>query len=419
MSRPVTFVHAADLHLDAPFQGVDAAEERVRSALVESTYRALDVIVETCLARSVDFLVLAGDVFNSADRSVRAQRRFRAAMDRLADAGVPVFVAQGNHDPAGGWSAGIEMPAAVRYFPTDRVGRFEVADPQDPEGAPLAVLYGQGYASRAVTENLAAGYRRDPSDAVAIGVLHANVGGQAGYEPYAPCTLEDLRAARMDYWALGHIHKPLELSADPPVRYAGSPQGLNPKEDGPHGCLVVTIDRGQVGVEVVETSQVRWAHREVDARDLATLDDVATAVTRACASARAEAAGVPVVLRVELTGRSPVHALLARAGALDDLAADLREAQLAETPWVWIDRIRDVTRSEIDLESVRTSGDFAGDLVRQADEVEADAAALDEFVSGALSGLSAAVDLGDLDRTDILERARDAALDLLLVEEDR
>ena len=68
---PVTFVHAADLHLDAPFQGIDASDERVRSALVAATYEALDRIVELCLEERADFLVVAGDVYNNRDKSLR------------------------------------------------------------------------------------------------------------------------------------------------------------------------------------------------------------------------------------------------------------------------------------------------------------------------------------------------------------
>ena len=79
-------------------------------------------------------------------------------------------------------------------------------------------------------------------DDLAIGVLHANVGDREGHGPYAPCSLEDLRAARMDYWALGHIHQPEVLDHSPHTAYAGCPQGLDPTETGERGCWLVTLD---------------------------------------------------------------------------------------------------------------------------------------------------------------------------------
>ena len=90
MAGPVRFVHAADLHLDAPFKGVDASDPRVRDALASSTYRALDRLVEICLEHDALFLVLAGDIYNQAEKQLRAEFAFRAACERLAEAGIEV-----------------------------------------------------------------------------------------------------------------------------------------------------------------------------------------------------------------------------------------------------------------------------------------------------------------------------------------
>jgi len=113
----VTFVHTADLHLDAPFQGIGVASERIGRALAEATYEAFRRVVDTALAHEVDFVVIAGDIYNARDKSLRAQLRFRDQMNRLADAGIQVLVAHGNHDPANGWSAGLAMPIPCRCSP--------------------------------------------------------------------------------------------------------------------------------------------------------------------------------------------------------------------------------------------------------------------------------------------------------------
>lgn len=415
MARSVTFIHAADLHLDAPFQGIDASDDRVSAALVDSTYRAFARIVDACIAREVDFLIVAGDAFNSRDKSLRAQLRFRAEAERLNAAGIAIYLTRGNHDPASGWSAGLELPDNVHYFATDSVERIEVTS---AEGEHLCALYGRSYATAATTTNLARGFSRASQDENAIGVLHANVGGQEGYEPYAPCTLDDLRASGMDYWALGHIHKPLDLLDTPRVRYSGSPQGLNPKEDGPHGCWLVSMDRGQVTAqEFIETAAVRWARTEFDASEATGIDAIAAGIRALCDIERERAGGAPVVVRIDLLGRSDAHADLARGTAHADLLDDLRQEQLSEFPWVWIDRVRDRTAAILDVEAIRASSDFAGDLVRIADSLAADAAEGHAFVADALAEIDRAVGLGELDVADVLERARDICLDRLLVEE--
>ncbi len=216
MSRPVRFIHAADLHLDAPFGGVDAQDARVRDALAASTYRALDALVVAAVERSVDFVVIAGDVYNQAERRVRSQLAFAKAAAALEQAGIPVYVVHGNHDPSTGWSAGIAMPGTSACSLTTVSNGWSSAATASRSARSTAAFT----AVRRDGES-GEGLSAQSGDVVAIGVLHTNVGGRPGYDDYAPCTLDDLRAGGMDYWALGHIHKPEVLAEAPYAVYAG------------------------------------------------------------------------------------------------------------------------------------------------------------------------------------------------------
>ncbi len=411
MGRPVRFIHAADLHLDAPFGGIDAQDTRVRDALAASTYRALDALVATCIERGADFLVIAGDVYNQAERGIRSQLAFAKAAATLEHAGIPVFVTHGNHDPASGWSAGIAMPGNVRVFADDRVERFAL----ERDGEEYGALYGRSYRRAAETTNLATDFKREARDAVAIGVLHANVGGRPGYDDYAPCTLEDLRAGGMDYWALGHIHKPEVLSRSPFAVYAGCPQGLDPTQSGPRGCYEVTIDDGLVSAAFLPLAAVEWRQTEVDLTSALRLDDVRDAIATAVDDALASVS-VPIVLRLDLTGRTEAHVVLQAPDALAALTDDAREEALGFEPWAWIDRVRDRTRPAIDLGTLRGAEDFTGDVVRLADDLLGDATAGAAFVGEIAAALLARLgkDAPAPDIADVIARARDLALDRLL-----
>ena len=414
MTSRVRFVHAADLHLDAPFAGIAANDARVGAALADATYEAFRRIVDVCIEREVAFMVIAGDAYNSADKSLRAQLRFRAEMERLAEAGIDVFVANGNHDPQGGWSAGLTMPENVHVFSAGKVDRFEVVR----RGETVAAVYGRSFARAVETENFALGYKRALGDPVAIGVLHANVGGNADYDPYAPASLDDLRAGGMDYWALGHIHKQEVLAESPWIVYAGSPQGLNPKETGPHGCLVVEVGSdGAVQFEHVETGPVAWARLEVDVSGASGLEEVRSLLTGELDAQRMRA-GRQCVARVSLIGRSHAHADLARPGIAAQLFEELRAEAALTDPWLWLDRLDDRTAPPIDLDALRGGPDFAAELVRITDELAGDPdtlrtliAEIETPVGTTLPGYTPSSEPGDL-----LERARDAALDLLLAE---
>jgi DNA repair exonuclease SbcCD nuclease subunit len=406
------------LHLDAPFKGVDAADARVRETLAASTYRALDSLVAACIETDVDFLVISGDVYNQAEKSLRAQFAFKDACERLAEAGVRVYVARGNHDPASGWSAALTLPETVHVFSESNVERVVF----ERDGEVLCVLYGRSFRVASESANLAVGFEREPSDPLAIGVLHANVGGRTDYDDYAPCTLDDLRSAGMDYWALGHIHKPEVLSESPRIAYAGCTQGLDPSEPGARGCWLVTLDASGASAEFMPTAEVVWTSADLDISDIETLEELEGALSDACAAARSVSDGRPTVCRIELMGRSAVHGSLARPGVLADLVARVRDDALAAEPWVWVDRVRDRTRPALDLETIRAGSDFASDLVRLADELAADpeaaASALDAVVDPLASGVDSR-DLPDIDAPVLIARARDAVLDRLLAEEGR
>jgi DNA repair exonuclease SbcCD nuclease subunit len=409
--RSVRFVHAADLHLGAPFSGVDASDARVQAALVASIPEALDRIVALCLEEKVDFLLLAGDVYNGGDKSAPARFRFQAAMQRLADAEIPVYISRGNHDPADAWSAGPALPATVKYFSTGEVE----AVPVERDGELLCTLYGRSYEHAAEKRDLAAGFRRRDDGGIAIGVLHANVGGREGYLDYAPASMETLRGAGMDYWALGHIHKPEVLSASPAIVYAGSPQGLNPKETGEHGCYLAEVGPSGAQVEFRPLCSIVWARTQVDASKCADPEDVRDLLRGACGAIRADAGGRPAIARIEMTGRSEAHEALVRGTAMADLLADLREQQLAADPWIWIDRVSDRTSASLDIDRLRGSQEFAGDLVRLVDELAGEPAGARSLIEEILGPVESTV--GEVERDlspeDLLLRARDLCLEML------
>lgn len=406
--RPVRFVHAADLHLEAPFTGVQATEPGVKTSLVNSTFEALERIVALCIDRSADFLLISGDVYDNA-RNFNAQMQFKRQAQALADAGIPVFIAEGNHDPGSARPRDIGLPENVRYFSTRAVERI----PFEVDGECVCALYGQGYARAAETRNLAVDFKKAPEDALAIGVLHTNVGGAEGYENYAPCSMDDLRASGMDYWALGHIHKPEVLSTSPAIVYAGCPQGRSPKEDGIRGCYLVELGAAGATLEFVPTCSVVWCRESIDAASLETLDDVRGSVRRACDGVRAANPGLPAVVRFELCGRTEAHASLVRGTNLADLLRDAREEELSGSPWIWIDRIADHTRASIDVDRLRASQDFAGDLVRLTDELSSDDDTVKALIDEIVGPLEASLGAFDLEMTtgELLERARDIALD--------
>ena len=412
------FVHAADLHLDTPFDGLARLGASVPEVLRDASLRAWDNLVAETIRQDAAFLVLAGDVYDGPQRGLRAQLRFRDGLERLSAAGIRVFMVHGNHDPVDeGWSAIRDWPEGVHVFATDAVE----AVPVEVAGERAATVHGISFARRDTTENLARRFPERSDGGFAVGVLHCNVGSNGEHAAYAPCELDDLRASGMDYWALGHIHRHQVLSREGPCAvYSGVLQGRSPKpsETGAKGAVVVDVEDGRVrDLRFRPLDVVRFETLELDVADIEDAGQLREALAGRAADLRSDAGDRQLVLRAALTGRGPVHEALRAGGqGAHDLLRDLRESQ--GDAGAWWDRLDDRTAPPLDLDAIRQRGDFSAELLRYADALLADERALEDFLSAActpndhrLRGLFDGPDAAGQRAT--LERAVVEALDRL------
>src|SRR5262249_534326 len=149
-----------------------------------------------------------------------------------------------------------------------------------------AHVYGISYERRDVTENLALRFQRRDAPGMHIGVLHCNVGPQPEHAAYSPCTIADLEAAGLDYWALGHIHQHQVLVKGRPwIGYPGSLQGCKTNEVGPKGAVLVEVSRHAVErVDFVELDRLRFGRVDVSIADEPDLPSLQKAILARAAS---------------------------------------------------------------------------------------------------------------------------------------
>ena len=371
------FIHAADLHLDSPFTGLSALAPEVADTLYNATFAAYERIIDLCIAERVDALMVAGDVYDGADRSLRAQRKFVDGLDRLHKAGVCSFVAHGNHDHLSGWEARLAMPPTCHRFGPDFEG---VPAFQDEPGR--AVVHGISYPQRDVTENLVLRLGQvETNGAFTVGLLHANVDNDPNHPAYAPCSLNDLVKTGLDYWALGHVHTRRVLNqSTPTIVYPGNPQGRHPNETGARGVYLVDVDDyGNVRLDFRPVDTVRWERLQLDIARMTTEEDLMEALDRCIAEALEKADGRSLVVRLSLTGRGPLHSFLKRPDSIDHLVEAVNEEWAQRFPFVWCDRIEDATASPFDREKRREGADFIADLLRLSDQAQKDEELLDRL----------------------------------------
>jgi hypothetical protein len=201
-----------------------------------------------------------------------------------------------------------------------------------------------------VPENLAKDYPAAFPGKFNIGLLHTSLTGRAGHDPYAPCSETDLRQKGYDYWALGHVHQPEVVSRDPWIVFAGNGQGRDIREEGPHGCWLITVN-DSLEVDDVrwhDLDVVRWQTLYIDLDGVTEQADALSRVAGSMAGAVGEAEGRLVAARIVLTGASPLHGSLHRE-AHRWRAEILGRAQDLGEDFIWIERIKASTSPVYDL----------------------------------------------------------------------
>ncbi len=370
MSR-LRFVHTADLHLDSPFVGIKAvAPENVASALRDATFCAYENIIDLCIDEGVDALLIAGDVYDSADRSLRAQLKFVDGLKRLDEAGIRSFVCHGNHDPLDGWEARLEYPASCTRF-----GREAESVPVFKDDPRRGVVHGISYATPEVSDNLSQRLGTADSDKFSIGLLHTNVGDDATHGNYAPCSLEDLEHSGMDYWALGHVHARQVLSErSPTVVYPGNPQGRHPNEPGARGVYLVEVDDvGDVHLDFRTADTVRWERTRLDISDMETEQDLIDALHQCMDDVTGKLAGWSVVLRVSLTGTGSLQGSLRQPELVNGLMDEVNGEWAERTPFAWCERIADETAVPFIRDERIGGSDFVAEVLKTVELSKDDA----------------------------------------------
>lgn len=250
------FIHAADLHLESPFKGLknDETPNGLWKQIYESTFKSFERIVNDAIEYDVDFVLLAGDLFDRDNQTPKTYDFFQSQMQKLNEHNIDVYMIYGNHDYFDMQKESVSFPDNVHVFGNEVETKTFTLD-----GKKIAIT-GFSYANKWITDKKIDEYPVKNDVDVQIGLLHGGL-EQTG-DHYAPFSLDDLISKKYDYWALGHIHKRQQLNENPPVFYSGNIQGRHKNEPGDKGYLLVDDESGKLEAQFHATSLI----------DLLTLD---------------------------------------------------------------------------------------------------------------------------------------------------
>lgn len=267
-----SFIHAADIHLGRPFSDLSDIEG-ISDICDNACKEAFNNIINLAVDKKVDFVLFAGDNFDSEEQDLSTKLLFIKGLKKLADNNIRSYVICGNHDPA-------ELYRQNEgYFKFEDkykdlihitgVTCEELQKDYTDDGFTIHTLSFETDSAGNPSESLP-----DKSDKnFNIGLIHCDI--DKTESKYAPCSKEDLKKLGYDYYALGHIHIPSVVDDDGMIIYAGSHQGRTKKEVGTHGCYYVEVEDNKISkTEFVPTDCVRFNSVCLDCSDIETAEDV-------------------------------------------------------------------------------------------------------------------------------------------------
>jgi exonuclease SbcD len=355
----LTILHFADAHIDMANYGRHDTASGLPMRVLDFL-KSLDTIVDTAIKEKVDLVLFAGDAYKDRNPAPTFQREWGKRIMRLSRADIPTLLLVGNHDtsPALGRAHTLD-PFETLEVPNVRVlDRPALLKPGDLWDLPLQVIalpwiarsgliasqglssVDPGEVSQAIEERLTQivhDYldQADPQLPMVL-TAHASVQGAVyggertvmlGGDLVLPGSL--VRDPRLDYVALGHIHKAQNLNeqAQPPVVYPGSIERVDFGEAGDDKFFVIArVERGHTEVDWRKLTGVRpFIDRHLR---LKSAEDVTSQILKVLPSAqKLEGA----VLRLVLEYPRDWEALIDEA-ALREYAAGAFEFHLVKRP---------------------------------------------------------------------------------------
>ena len=333
------FVHTADIHLDSPLKSLAMRDEALADVVANATRQAFVRVVDLCISEQVNALMIAGDLYDGSQTSMKTARFLASQLRRLDEKQIKVFIIRGNHDAESKITRELTLPDCVHVFGSK--GDSVVLKSNDPDSSPLkrpVVVHGASFSKPHAPDSLLPLYQSPDPSAINIGMMHTSLDGASGHDLYAPCSLADLQSHGYDYWALGHIHKrAAHVDAGCTVVMPGIPQGRDIGESGEKSVTLVTVnDDGRVDVQEHLLALAQFEEIAVSFESLQDWSKGINLVMGEIERVAEACAAEHLVARVVITGATPLAWKLRRD---EDVFKQELASRLEDDGQRWLDKL--------------------------------------------------------------------------------
>ncbi|EQA5534625.1 metallophosphoesterase family protein [Listeria monocytogenes] len=394
--KEIQFLHMADLHLDSPFIGLSTLPQPLFSAIQESAFQSLERITTVAIKEAVDFVLIAGDIYDSEDQSVRAQARFSKEMKRLEVANIPVFMIHGNHDFIEKHKEKLTLPSNVHVFSE----QVEVMSHKTATGVSVNI-YGFSYNERHIRSSRVDKYKIQGNADFHIALLHGSeVSSSEEHDVYAPFRVQEISKKGFDYWALGHIHKRQLLAESPSIYYPGNIQGRNRKESGEKGASIITLSEASTTIDFIGTSPIIWEEAVITLPENSEINAFYRETTKLLESYQGRSHSYFLHIIVKMENKQKID-------TNDWLQMLQEEVEITDNTFVWVHKLTTEITNQSNSQTWYESH-LAGEEIKHSFETLQDESAFYQAVEALYleSGVSRYLDdLSEIDRERLLHDA--------------
>ena len=303
----IRFIHAADIHLDSPLKGLANRHNLPTDKILAATRDALVNLVTLAIDQKVDFVLLAGDIYDGDPEDLKANFHFNQQMGRLNQKNIKVVMITGNHDAKSKISKPLSPPKNLTILSANQPESCEIIK----EGEVIAIIHGQGFLNQAETRNLASTYPAPVAGKLNIGILHTSLDGREGHANYAPTTTNELINKGYSYWALGHVHTREVVHEKPYIIFPGNIQGRHIRETGAKGCYLVSFkDNHEAQLDFKPLDVFRWEAITVNLDGIEEESEFEGKLAETVESRNLPFNEIPHGIRIILKGKTSLHSWL-------------------------------------------------------------------------------------------------------------
>jgi exonuclease SbcD len=346
------FLQAGDFRLDTPMSGLPEIPEQLLGLLIDAPFQAAERVFDAAIRERADLLLLTGELLDLQSPTPRSLAFLHDQFQRLKQSGVRVLWAPNAADSAHRWPSTFPLPDHVTCFDSSDVERAVI---ELPNGFTVSVLGRMGVAGQPVR-------------------LSEFLGSDDHLMSLALCvgSLDSQKAIdhSIDFWAVGgQANRDTPVQQPHMVHFAGTPQGREPRQRGPHGCTVVEVTAtGSPRLRFIECDAVQWQQGRVVVAAVEPRKDIHESLARHVDRLQSAAGGKPLLVHWEVFVQNPPS----QATGLRDLAEHLTEWLQSEyghgSDPVWTVSV-DVTRDEQLLPSWYEEDTLLGDYLRAIEEL--------------------------------------------------